>query len=465
MIEISNGKKYSNLLIFKFQNYDLNYPENIKEILNFSKNSGHYNETECINTLGKCNYDYIYVLGLGVTEEYNNSKLFHGLGNFILNFKNIIKDIDILDNFNEDVGYTLGESISLSLYKYKGIKSKNDPIKLSKINLISDFESSITKGYELGTSINLSRDLSNMPSNIVTPKYLVTTSQSIAKKHNLDIEIIDKFKLEQMGMGGILSVAKGSTNDPSLILIQYLGDKDSKDLFAVVGKGVTFDAGGITLKPGKGMEKMIYDMVGGSIAIGLMDAIGKIKPKKNIMALIPVVENMPSSKSFKPGDVITTYSGKTVEIISTDAEGRMVLCDAITYAKELGANFIIDVATLTGSCANFLGDTNLGLFTNSNELAFTLTKSGREVDEYLWRFPNNEEYLDQLKTNNADIKNSGTNCGAIVASKFLEYFAEDVSFAHIDIAGFMSNTKTTGAYDKGSTCIPFRTLLNFLTKE
>jgi len=304
-----------------------------------------------------------------------------------------------------------------------------------------------------------------MPSNIVTPKYLVTTSQSIAKKHNLDIEIIDKFKLEQMGMGGILSVAKGSTNDPSLIVMQYLGDKDSKDIFAIVGKGVTFDAGGITLKPGKGMEKMIYDMVGGSIAIGLMDAIGKIKPKKNIMALIPVVENMPSSKAFKPGDVITTYSGKTVEIISTDAEGRMVLCDAITYAKELGANFIIDIATLTGSCANFLGDTNLGLFTNSNELAFTLTKSGREVDEYLWRFPSNEEYLDQLKTANADIKNSGTNCGAIVASKFLEYFAEDVSFAHLDIAGFMYNTKTTGAYDKGATCIPFRTLLNFLTKE
>lgn len=465
MIEISNSKRYSNILIFKFQNYDLNYPEDIKEILSFSKNSGTYKETECINTLGKCSYDNIYIVGLGLTEEYNNSKLFHGLGNFILNFKNKIKNIDILDNFTEDVGYTLGESIALSLYKYEGIKSKKDPIKLSNINLISDFESSITKGYEVGTSINLSRNLSNMPSNIVTPKYLVTTSQSIAKKHNLDIQIIDKFKLEQMGMGGILSVAKGSTNDPSLIVMQYLGDKDSKDIFAIVGKGVTFDAGGITLKPGKGMEKMIYDMVGGSIAIGLMDAIGKIKPNKNIMALIPVVENMPSSKSFKPGDVITTYSGKTVEIISTDAEGRMVLCDAITYAKELGANFIIDVATLTGSCANFLGDTNLGLFTNSNELAFTLTKSGREVDENLWRFPSNEEYLHQLKTPNADIKNSGTNCSAIVASKFLEYFAEDVAFAHIDIAGFMSNTKTTGAYDKGSTCIPFRTLLNFLTKE
>ncbi|MCB2287176.1 leucyl aminopeptidase [Clostridium algidicarnis] len=465
MIEISNSKKYSNILIFKFQNYTLDYPENIKEILSFSKNTGNYKEIECINTLGKSSYDNIYIIGLGLTEEYNDSKLFHGLGNFILNFKNKIKDIDILDNFTEDVGYTLGESIALSLYKYEGIKSKSDTIKLSNINLISDFKSSIINGYEVGTSINLSRNISNMPSNIVTPKYLVTTSQSIAKKYNLDIEIIDKFKLEQMGMGGILSVAKGSTNDPSLIVMQYLGDKDSKDIFAIVGKGVTFDAGGITLKPGKGMEKMIYDMVGGSIAIGLMDAIGKIKPKKNIMALIPVVENMPSSKAFKPGDVITTYSGKTVEIISTDAEGRMVLCDAITYAKELGANFIIDIATLTGSCANFLGDTNLGLFTNSNELAFTLTKSGREVDENLWRFPNNEEYLDQLKTDNADIKNSGTNCGAIVASKFLEYFAEDVSFAHLDIAGFMYNTKPTGAYDKGATCVPFRTLLNFLTKE
>ncbi|WP_051986292.1 leucyl aminopeptidase family protein [Clostridium amazonitimonense] len=464
MIEISKGKKYSNLLLFKFENYELDYPTNIKDVLKFSRNSGAYNDIECINTLGQCTYEYIYILGLGSTEEYNDSKLFNSLGDFILKEKDKIEELDILDNFNEDIGYTLGETVALSLYRYKGIKQKTEDVKLSKINFISSFDQSINKGYETGCSINLSRELVNMPSNVVTPKFFVNKAEDIAKNRDLDIEILDKFKLEGMGMGGILSVAKGSIEDPNLIIMQYLGDADSKDIFAVIGKGVTFDSGGITLKPGKGMEKMTGDMTGAAIVLGLMDAIGKVKPKKNIMILIPLVENMPSGKSYKPGDVITTYSGKTVEIISTDAEGRVILSDAISYARELGANYIIDVATLTGSSANFLGDINVGLFTNSNELAFMLTKSGREVGEYLWRFPNNDEYLEQLKTPNADLKNSGSSCGAIVASKFLESFAEDTAFAHLDIAGFILNAVPKGAYDKGASCVPFRTLFNFLNK-
>lgn len=464
MIAITKSSKYTNLLVFKFDNFNLEYPEEIKDIIKYCDHNGDYKKIKYLNTLGNSKYKYIYILGLGSTEEFNNIKLFNALGNFIRTVKNDIEDLDILENFNEDLGYTLGEAIMTSIYKYEGIKQNKEEIKLKNINIITEFKESTLKGIEITNSINKARDLIHMPSNKVTPKYFTYIAQSLAKDNNIDIEILDKFTLEHLGMGGILSVAKGSIESPYLIVMQYFGDEESKDIYALVGKGVTFDSGGLTLKPGKGMEKMINDMSGAAVVLSVIDAIAKIKPKKNVIALIPLVENMPSSKAYKPGDVITTYSGKTVEIISADAEGRVVLCDAITYAKELGANYIIDIATLTGSCANFLGDINVGLFSNSNELAYMLTKSGKEIGENLWRLPNNPEYLEQLKTNNADLKNSGSNCGGIVASKFLECFAEDVSFAHLDIAGMATYKSPRDAYEEGANGIPARTLINFLTK-
>lgn len=464
MIDISLCKKYSNLLLFKFENFNLEYPTELKEILSFSKNDGTFKKIECINTLGKSKYEYIYVLGLGSTEEFNNTKLFKALGTFIRTVKKDLSDLDILDNLNENFGYILGEGIGISLYKYEGFKSTPQDIKLKNINIISEFNDSIRLGLESSLCINTARDLINKPSNIVTPKYIVNKAETIAKENKIDIEILDKFTLEQRGMGGILSVGKGSKQDPRMIVMQYFGDESSKDIYALIGKGVTFDSGGITLKSGKGMENMITDMAGAAIALSTIQAISKLKPIKNLIVLIPVVENMPSSTAYKPGDVITTYSGKTVEVISTDAEGRLILCDAITYAKELGANYIIDIATLTGSCANFLGDINIGLFSNSNELSFKLTKCGREVGEHLWRLPYNEEYIEQLKTDNADLRNTGTNCGAIVAGKFLESFAEDVAFAHLDIAGISKYNSPKDGYEAGANAIPCRTLINFFTK-
>ncbi len=464
MFQVSKTKQYKNLLIFKFNNFELDYPKEIKSVLKYSKNKGDSEEIECLNTLGTSSYECIYILGLGPTEEFNNIKLFNCLGMFLRQFKNTIEELDILDNFNEDVGYTLGEALVISLYKYEGIKNTVTNIKLTNINFISDFEQSIMKGLQTASIINKARQLINKPSNVVTPKYIVSQAEIAAKNSKMDIEVLDKFSLEQMGMGGILSVSKGSIQEPFLIVMQYFGDENSKDIYAIIGKGVTFDSGGITLKTGKGMEKMINDMSGAAITLSTIEAIATLKPKKNVIALIPVVENMPSSNAYKPGDVITTYSGKTVEVISTDAEGRLILCDAITYAKELGANYIIDIATLTGSCANFLGDINIGLFSTSNELSFMLTRSGREIGEYLWRFPNNDEYLEQLKTDNADLRNTGTSCGAIVAGKFLESFAEDVAFAHLDIAGSACYSSPKYAYEKGANAIPCRTLINFLTK-
>jgi len=462
MIGVNDNKMYSNLLVFKFKNYELEYPDSIKEILSFSTNLGEFKELETINTLGKTEYKKIYIVGLGTTEEFNSVKLFKALGNAIRSIKDTVSDLDILDNLNEDFGYTIVQSLYLSQYKYNGIKQEEKKVKLQHINLISNYKESISKGLIIGNSINFARDLANMPSNHVTPKYLANQCENIAKEDNLDIKILDKYTLEQLGMGGILSVSKGSIRSPRLIVMQYFGNPDDKNITALIGKGVTFDSGGISLKPSKGMEKMISDMEGAAAVIAVTKAIGKLKPKKNIITLIPTVENMPSGTAYKPGDVITSYSGKTIEVISTDAEGRLILCDSITYAKELGATTIIDVATLTGACANFLGGINIGLSSNSDELSEQLINIGSSVGENFWRLPNNPEYIEQLKTNNADIKNTGNNSGAIVAGLFLQSFAEDTAFAHLDIAGSSGFTSPTEAYDVGANGYPARTLIEYL---
>jgi leucyl aminopeptidase len=464
MIGVNDNKLYNNLLVFKFKNYELEYPEEIKEILAYSTNLGEFKETEVLNTLGKCEYKKIFVAGLGSTEEFNSVKLMKALGSAIKSIKNSIEELDILDNFNENMGYYLGQGLELSLYKYKGIKKNEEKVKLQKVNIISPNRDTVGKGFIVGSSVNFVRQLVSMPSNYATPKYIAQQAENVAKEGNLDIKVIDKYMLEQMGMNAILSVGKGSMHSPRLIAMQYFGDASSKEITAIVGKGVTFDSGGITLKPGKGMENMVSDMAGAASVLGVMKALSKLKPKKNIIALLPTVENMPSGNAYKPGDVITTYSGKTVQVISTDAEGRLILCDAITYAKELGATNIIDVATLTGSCAQFLGGINVGLLSNSDELAEAIINTGKEVGENFWRLPNNPEYLEQLKSDRADLKNSGTSCGAIVAGLFLQSFAEEVNFAHLDIAGCSGSQNGTDLYDAGATGVPTRTLIELLLK-
>lgn len=464
MINVNIKSNYSNILIFKFKNFELEYPDEIKNIIKFSKNLGDFNQVEQINTLGNTSYEKIIVLGLGDTEELNVSTLMDALGSTIRSLKNSIDGLDLLDNLPEDMGYYLGQSVSISLYKYNGIRQNDISTKLKDINLISDHAKSIEKGILIGDCVNFSRELTNKPSNIVTPKYMAQQAEKIAKEENLDLDILDKYRLEQLGMNAIVAVSSGSIHSPRLIALQYLGDADSKEITSFIGKGVTFDSGGLSLKPSKGMDRMTGDMAGAASVLALMKAVGKLKPKKNIIALIPVVENMPSGTAYRPGDVIKTYSGKTVEVISTDAEGRLILCDAISYARELGATKIIDVATLTGSSANFLGGINIGLYTNSKVLGEEIVSTGKETGENFWILPNNSDYRKQLETDAADMRNTGTSCGAIVAGAFLEAFAEDTEFAHMDIAGCSSTSKPEGVYESGAKGTPARTLIELVIK-
>lgn len=465
MISVECKSLCSNLLVFKFENFNYNYPSEIKDFLNFSTNSGKLNELDCISTLGKSKYNKIFVLGLGVTENFTSSILFKTLGKFINKIKDFIYDLDVLDTFSTDFGYTLGECLTLSLYKYNGLKSTPQNLKLNKINIISKYTDSLKKGIISGNNINEARNLTNLPSNIVTPKYLMQKAQSIAEQNSLDIKIYDKYTLDKIGMNLISAVGGGSCHDYYLVILQYLGDPKNKEITALVGKGITFDTGGISLKSKKGMENMKGDMAGSASVLATMKTIAELKSKKNVIALLPIAENSISSKAYKPGDVIKSYSGKTVEIISTDAEGRLVLADAISYAKDLGATNIIEVSTLTGSCANFFGGINIGLSCNSNKLSDELINSGIQTGEYIWRLPNNEEYIEQLKTPNADLKNTGNNSGAIVAGLFLQSFVDsNVNFAHLDIAGCSASKKGNSAYDNGANGIPSRTLINYLLK-
>lgn len=464
VVHVNGTKNFDNVLIFKFENFSLSYPNEILEFLNFSNNKGTFKEIESINTLGKCSYRNIIVVGLGTTEEFNNIKLSKALGFAIKSFKNNLDQIDILDNLNEDYGFDIGETIKLSLYKFHGIKQAQEKTTLSEINILTNFAASVNKGLTIGENVNMAREMINLPSNYITPKYMAQQAQIIANNCQLDIEIIDKYMLEQLGMESILYVSKGSTNNPRLIVIQYFGDTNSKEITALIGKGVTFDSGGISLKNKSSMENMVTDMAGAASVLSIIKTIGEFKPKKNIIALIPTVENMPSGSAYKPGDVITTYSGKTVQVISTDAEGRLILCDAITYAKELGATTIIDIATLTGSCANFLGSLYAGILSNCETLSNEIIGCGQEVGEGFWKLPNDPEYMELLKTPSADIKNSSTVCGAIAAGMFLQSFADDTNFAHIDIAGCASYKKATDIYEPGANGMPARTLIHYLLK-
>lgn len=251
MIGVNDNKMYSNLLIFKFKNFVLNYPHSVNDVVEFSTNSGNYKEIESINTLGKSDYKRVIILGLGLTEEFNSVRLFKALGNSIRTLKNSLEDLDILDNFDEDFGNVIGQTIQLSLYKYGGIRKTADKIKLQEINIISPYRESISKGLIIGNSINFAREISNMPSNYVTPKYIAQQAEEIAKEEKLDIQIIDKYMLEQMGMNSVLYVGKGSIHSPRLIVLQYFGDSESSEIISLIGKGVTFDSGGISIKPSK----------------------------------------------------------------------------------------------------------------------------------------------------------------------------------------------------------------------
>jgi leucyl aminopeptidase len=290
----------------------------------------------------------------------------------------------------------------------------------------------------------------------------------VATEFGLSIDVLDEARMEQEGMGSLLCVARGSDEPAKLIVLKYTPSNhvdDSDGLLAFVGKGITFDSGGISLKPGENMELMKYDMTGGATVMGAMRAIGHLKPSIAVLGVIPCAENLPSGKATKPGDVVRAMTGKTIEVINTDAEGRLILADAIAYARKLGATKIVDMATLTGAVSVALGDVHAAVLGTDQELIDEIIASGKEAGEKFWQLPLDKEYSRQIKSDIADIKNvGGRKAGTITAAAFLKEFADGISWAHLDIAGTAWGDEAKPYRAKGPTGIAVRTLLRLVAR-
>ena len=315
----------------------------------------------------------------------------------------------------------------------------------------------------LANGMELTRDLGNLPPNICTPTYLATTAKKLAKEFKLGIEVLDRKQIEALKMCSFLAVTNGSDEPPKFIVLKHMGGKSKEAPTVLVGKGITFDTGGISLKPGAGMDEMKYDMCGAASVLGTFRAIAEMNLKLNVIGVIPTCENMPSGSATRPGDIVTSMSGQTIEILNTDAEGRLVLCDALTYVERFKPAVVVDIATLTGACVVALGNHNSGLFTRDDDahdqLANALLAAGKASGDTAWRMPLGEAYNDQLKSNFADMANIGSpGGGSITAACFLERYTRKYTWAHLDIAG----TAWKSGAAKGATGRPVPLLTAFL---
>ncbi len=303
---------------------------------------------------------------------------------------------------------------------------------------VSTAAGAVAAGAIYGRAQNYARTLANRPGNVISPQTLAEEAKTLARQYKLRCTVLDEKALAAKKMGGILAVGQGSANKPRLIILEYKPAKAAKQIpmIGLVGKAITFDSGGISLKPGEGMHDMKYDKSGGIAVLGAMQAIARLKPKARVLGVIPAAENMPSGFAYRPGDIVTTYSGKTVEIQNTDAEGRMILCDAITYAEQLGCRTIVDIATLTGACVVALGQKRAGVMGNDETLVEQIKAASRQTGERVWHLPCDDEYVELMKSKIADLKNTGGRwAGACTAAAFLSQFVKEAKWAHVDMAG------------------------------
>jgi leucyl aminopeptidase len=356
-----------------------------------------------------------------------------------------------------------------SVFRTDAQKSKKDPAPagVKKITLALEANSAnktaLAQSEAIANGMDLTKELGNLSANVCTPAYLASTAKKLGKEFKFDVEVLERKQLEALKMGSFLSVTNGSEEPPKFIVIKHNGGKAKDAPVVLVGKGITFDTGGISIKPGPGMDEMKYDMCGAASVLGTFRAIGEMGLKLNVIGVIATCENMPSGRATKPGDIVTSMNGLTIEVLNTDAEGRLILCDALTYCERFNPAAVVDIATLTGACIVALGNHNSGLFTRSDDahekLAKELLDAGKQASDTAWRLPIEEAYNEQLKSNFADLANIGTPGGAsVTAACFLENFTRKYTWAHLDIAG--TAWKSGGA--KGATGRPVPLLATFL---
>jgi leucyl aminopeptidase len=365
----------------------------------------------------------------------------------------------------------LAEVVQDSAYRFDRLKSKvNDEIKgITKLiinvpqrNDLKKGEAGLKQGLAIASGVHFAKDLGNLPGNICTPTYLAEQAKALVESHGLQVEVLERAEMEKLGMGSFLGVAQGSRQPPKLIVLQHSKGKKSQKPVVLVGKGITFDAGGISIKPAGDMDEMKYDMCGAASVLGTFKAIAEMNLPLNVVGIIPTCENLPDGNAIKPGDVLTSMSGQTIEVLNTDAEGRLILCDAITYAERFEPEVVVDIATLTGACVVALGHHASGVFSNNDGLAKELVQAGENALDRAWHMPLWEDYQEQLNSNFADMANIGGRAGgSITAACFLSRFAKKFDWAHLDIAG----TAWKSGKEKGSTGRPVPLLTQFLMQR
>jgi leucyl aminopeptidase len=459
------------LALAVFQGEELPFPE-ITKFLRKDEFEGKLAQAQIVNTLGKFGFKKLFLFGLGEEKDFNVDYL-RRFGGAATRYAASIKSNsfsiavrEIKNTPTEICAHAIVEGVGLSSYRSAKFKTKKEEIfGVNECTIIGDVDQAVIEHAKtLVNAQNYARELCELPPNVLTPLKFAEYAKELAKEKKLKITIFDKDALKKMKMNALLGVAQGSVNPPVLVVLEYNAGK-KLPLYAVVGKGVMFDSGGISLKPSKGMHMMKYDKSGAVICLGIMKAVAELKLPIRLLAVMPAVENLPSGSAQKPGDIVTAYNGKTIEIINTDAEGRLILADALAYVAEKKPEIIFDIATLTGAIIVALGNHGIGLFTNDDELAKMLEMAGEKTYERVWRFPMWKEYAEMIKSDFADIKNIGSEtgeAGSITAACFLREFIGETKWAHLDIAG-VDNIETAHPYfDKGATAIGVRLIIEVL---
>ncbi|MFB5630777.1 MAG: leucyl aminopeptidase [Nitrosopumilaceae archaeon] len=451
---------------------DISIKEAVKEI------RGKNGAIAIVNTFGMISPKKILIAGLGPRKKLSVDVLRDVTGKITQKIRSMGLPefaITIPSNFPLDSNIaisTIVEGSLLSMYSFDRYKNeKSDPSPNLSI-LVSDSKNAqniISKAEIVSQGVIYTRSIANLPPNDCPPSKLASFANAVATKNKLKCKILEKNELKKKGFGGISAVGQGSKNEPKLIILEYFKGRQSEKPVVLVGKAVTFDTGGISLKPSDKMDEMKFDKCGGCTVLGIMKAVSELKLQINVVGIIPSVENMPGGESYRPGDIIRLYSGKTAEILNTDAEGRLILADALSFGiKQYSPKLIIDFATLTGACIVALGNNVAGLVSNDKQLAEKIKKSSEKTSEEIWQLPINDDYMDMIKSNVADMKNIGMGraAGTITAAAFLANAVDNVPWAHIDIAGtawMQDATKKKSYNQKGATGFGVRLILDYLS--
>ena len=459
IIPVFEGEKFDCACMKEFSDY-------VKKEMDFNKK---YLETACVPTYKKITPKNIIFMGLGKKEECSlnkirvaSSKVFQKIQS-MKKISTVTVGVDNLSDFNiQNATQNIVEGALLGLYKFDKYKTDKKDNKIKNIIVISkeNVNNAVKKAETICDAVNYTRDLINEPAELVTPQKLATLAKGLK---GITVKVYGAAECKKMGMGAFLAVGQGSRHEQQFIHMKYTPKKAKKGTLALIGKGITFDSGGLDIKPAASMLEMKGDMAGAASILSVMKSLAVIKPDIEIHGIIAACENMPASHSYKPGDVLTAMNGKTIEVDNTDAEGRLTLADALCFAETLKPDAIIDIATLTGACCVALGKVASGLLGNNDELIENIQLSAEEAGEYLWEMPMYEEYFEDLKSDIADFKNSGSRYGGTsAAALFLQKFVKSTPWAHIDIAGTSIINKPLRELPKGATGVGVRTIINYI---